>query len=134
MNRIKENQQFLVVLSSGHQNEHFQEIAFYGLVWLLRKLYIFIKLAFSIDFLLDFKGAFPLTMTILKIMDFKENDLFQENEQNEHISVKLQISVLLSKFQKRALYRLQFLHRKLSIFTKWTDFSEISCSQWHDIM
>ena len=57
-------------------------------------------------------------MTVLKIMDFKENDLFQENEQNEHISVKLQISVLLSKFQKRALYRLQFLHRKLSIFTK----------------
>ena len=51
-------------------------------------------------------------------MHFKENDLFQENEQNEHISVKLQISVLLSKFQKRALYRLQFLHRKLSIFIK----------------
>ena len=66
----------------------------------------------------DFKGAFPFTMTVLKIMDFKENDLFQENEQNEHISVKLQISVLLSKSQKRALYRLQFLHRKLSIFTK----------------
>ena len=66
----------------------------------------------------DFKGAFPFTMTVLKIMDFKENDLFQENEQNEHISVKLQISVLLSKFQKRALYRLQFLHRKLSIFIK----------------
>ena len=66
----------------------------------------------------DFKGAFPFTMTVLKIMDFKENDLFQENEQNEHISVKLQISVLLSKFQKRALYCLQFLHRKLSIFTK----------------
>ena len=65
----------------------------------------------------DFKGAFPFTMTVLKIMDFKENDLFQENEQNEHISVKLQISIL-SKFQKRALYRLQFLHRKLSIFTK----------------
>ena len=73
----------------------------------------------SSDFLLDFKGAFPFTMTVLsKIMDFKENDLFQENEQNEHISVKLQISVLLSKFQKRALYRLQFLHRKLSIFIK----------------
>ena len=27
-------------------------------------------------------------MTVSKIMDFKENDLFQENEQNEHISVK----------------------------------------------
>ena len=71
-------------------------------------------------------------------MDFKENDLFQENEQNEHISVKLQIlrdfkrepytvcsfftenclflqnhqismklqiSVLLSNFQKTAFYR-----------------------------
>ena len=58
-------------------------------------------------------------MTVSKIMDFKENDLFQENEQNEHISVKLQIS---RDFQKRALYRLQFLHRKLSIFTKITRF------------
>ena len=27
-------------------------------------------------------------MNVLKIMDFKENDLFQENEQNEQISVK----------------------------------------------
>ena len=27
-------------------------------------------------------------MTISKIMDFKETDLFQENEQNEQISVK----------------------------------------------
>ena len=26
--------------------------------------------------------------TVSKIMDFKENDLFQENEQNEQISVK----------------------------------------------
>ena len=58
-------------------------------------------------------------------MDFKENNLFQENEQNEHISVKLQISVLLSKFQKRALYRLQFLHRKLPIFSEITDSKEI---------
>ena len=29
-------------------------------------------------------------------------------------------------FQKRALYRLQFLHRKLSIFTKSPDFNEIT--------
>ena len=36
-------------------------------------------------------------------MDFKENDLFQENEQNEHISVKLQIPI---DFQKTAFYRL----------------------------
>ena len=28
-------------------------------------------------------------------------------------------------FQKRALYRLQFLHRKLSIFIKLPDFNEI---------
>ena len=47
-------------------------------------------------------------------------------KENEHISVKLQISVLLSKFHKRALYRLQFLHRKLSIFTKLPDFNEIT--------
>ena len=45
-------------------------------------------------------------MTVLKIMDFKENDLFQENEQNEHISVKLQISM---DFQKRAFYCLVYL-------------------------
>ena len=50
-----------------------------------------------------------------KIMDFKENDLFQENEQNEHISVKLQIPI---DFQKRVSYRLQFLHIKLSNFMK----------------
>ena len=64
-------------------------------------------------------------MTVLKIMDFKENDLFQENEQNEHISVKLQISVIPMDFQKRALYRLQFLHRKLPIFSEITDSKEI---------
>ena len=52
-------------------------------------------------------------------MDFEENYLFQENEQNEHISVKLQIPI---DFQKRVSYRLQFLNRKLSIFMKWTDF------------
>ena len=45
-------------------------------------------------------------MTVSKIMDFKENDLFQENEQNEHISVKLQIPI---DFQKRAFYRLLYL-------------------------
>ena len=60
----------------------------------------------SSDFLLDFKGAFPFTMTVSKIMDFKENGLFQENEQNEHISVKLQI---LRDFQKRAFYHLLYL-------------------------
>ena len=53
------------VLPIGHQNEQI-----------------------SSDFLLDFKGAFPFTMTVSKIMDFKENDLFQKNEQNEHISMK----------------------------------------------
>ena len=52
-------------------------------------------------------------------MDFKETDLFQENDQNE------QISVILSNFQKRALYRLQFLHRKLPIFSEITDSKEI---------
>ena len=36
----------------------------------------------------DFKGAIPFSASLSKIMDFKENDLFQENEQNEHISVK----------------------------------------------
>ena len=54
-------------------------------------------------------------MTITEIMDFKENDLFQENEQNEHISVKLQIPI---DFQKRVSYRLQFLHIKLSNFKR----------------
>ena len=61
-------------------------------------------------------------MTVSKIMDFKENDLFQENEQNEHISVKLQIPI---DFQKTAFYRLVYLHGILSIFIKSPDFNEI---------
>ena len=32
---------------------------------------------------------------------------------------------VLANFQKRALYRLQFLHRKLSIFSEITDSKEI---------
>ena len=46
-------------------------------------------------------------------MDFKETDLFQENEQNEHISVKLQISM---DFQKTAFYRLMYLYYKITRF------------------
>ena len=70
------------------------------------------------DFLLGFKratfggkyqffqtNAVPFSASFSKIMDFKENGLFQENEQNEHISVKLQI---LRDFQKRAFYRLVY--------------------------
>ena len=43
-----------------------------------------------------------------------ENNLFQENEQNEHISVKLQIPrklkiyQILTNFQKTAFYRLVY--------------------------
>ena len=44
-------------------------------------------------------------------MDFKENDLFQENEQNEHISVKLQIPM---DFQERVLYRSVHLSEKMN--------------------
>ena len=47
---------------------------------------------------------------------------FKENEQ---ISMKLKKYQILTNFQKRALYRLQFLHRKLSIFTKSPDFNDI---------
>ena len=42
-----QNEQFSVVLSSGHQNEHFQGIAcsrlvyLYQILWILRKLIIF---------------------------------------------------------------------------------------------
>ena len=61
-------------------------------------------------------------MTVSKIMDFKENDLFQENEQNEHISVKLQISVIPMDFQKRAFHRLVYLCQKSYILRKLTDF------------
>ena len=45
-------------------------------------------------------------------MDFKENDLFQENEQNEHISMKsrkLKNYQILANFQKRVFYRLVYL-------------------------
>ena len=48
-------------------------------------------------------------------MDFKEHDLFQENEQNEQI---------LSNFKERVLYRSVSLHGKLSIFIKSPDFNE----------
>ena len=49
-------------------------------------------------------------------MNFKENDLFQENE---HISVKLQISVLLSNFQKTAFYRSGLNEQKEQIFSNF---------------
>ena len=39
-------------------------------------------------------------------------------------SKKLQKYQILTNFQKRVSYRLQFLHRKLSIFMKWTDFKD----------
>ena len=71
----------------------------------------------------DFKGAFPFTMTVLKIMDFKENDLFQENEQNEYISVKLQISVLLTKFSKESLIPFVVSSQKIVYFHKMNRFS-----------
>ena len=54
--------------------------------------------------------------------EIKENDLFQENEQNEHISVKLQIPM---EFQKRTFYRLLYLSEILPKWLKWTDFNEI---------
>ena len=47
MNKFKENEQFSVVLSSGHQNEHFQEIAcsrlvsLHQILWILRKMTYF---------------------------------------------------------------------------------------------
>ena len=47
MNKFKENEQFSVVLSSGHQNEHFQEItcsrlvSLHEILWILGKLTIF---------------------------------------------------------------------------------------------
>ena len=75
----------------------------------------------SSDFLLDFKGAFPFTMTVSKIMDFKENDLFQENEQNEHISMKsskLKNYQILGNFQKIAFHRLVYLNENFYIFIK----------------
>ena len=73
----------------------------------------------SSDFLLDFKGAFPFTMTVSKIMDFNENDLFQENEQNEHISMKsskLKNYQILGNFQETAFHRLVYLYYKITIF------------------
>ena len=51
MNKFKENEQFSVVLSIGQQNDYFQGIL-----------------------ASDFKGAFPFTMTVSKIIHFKEID------------------------------------------------------------
>ena len=50
MTKFKENEQFSVVLSSGHQNEHFQEIAcsrlvsLHKILWILRKMTYFKKM------------------------------------------------------------------------------------------
>ena len=74
MNKFKENEQFLMVLLIGQQNEHILRI---------------------------FKRQ-PSTVCSF----FTENCLFSENE---HISVKLQISVIPIEFQKRAFYRLLYL-------------------------
>ena len=46
---------------------------------------------------------------------------FKTNEQNEHISVKLQISVLLSNFQKTAFYRSGLNKQKEQIFSNFFD-------------
>ena len=51
-------------------------------------------------------NAVLFSASLSKIMDFKENGLFQENEQNEHISMKLLIPM---DFQKRAFYHLLYL-------------------------
>ena len=80
------------------------------------------------DFLLDIKrhtfgekyqffqlNAVPFSVFHSNIIDFKETDLFQENDQNEHILV------IPMDFQKRVSYRLQFLHRKLPTFSEITD-------------
>ena len=64
------------------------------------------KSAFSRDSLL------PFGVLISKIMDFKENGLFQENKQNE------QISVIPMEFQKRVFYRLLYLSEILPKGTK----------------
>ena len=54
--------------------------------------------------------------------------IFIKNEQNEHISMKsskLKKYLIPMDFQKRVSYRLQFLHRKLPIFSEITDSKEI---------
>ena len=100
----------------------------------------------SSDFLLDFKGAFPFTMTVSKIMDFKENDLFQrkwtyfnEIKQIKEITDFRQFSrdslpplgVLIWKIVDfHQITRSQWNQRKWLIWTdfrklpKWTDFSD----------
>ena len=56
-------------------------------------------------------------MTVLKIMDFQENDLFQENEQNEQI---------LSNFKERVLYRSVSFIEKLWILRKLANLSDLT--------
>ena len=67
-------------------------------------------------------GKLHIFITSPDFNEIKENDLFQENEQNEHISVKLQIPM---EFQKTAFYRLLYLFEILPKWLKWTDFNEI---------
>ena len=63
-------------------------------------------------------------MTVLKIMDFKENDLFQENEQNEHISVKLQILRDFKREPHTVWCIFQWIFIKSPDFSEITDFSD----------
>ena len=50
---------------------------------------------------------------------------------NEHISVKLQISVIPMDFQKRAFRHLVYLYQKSWILGKLSDFHKINRFQWN---
>ena len=59
------------------------------------------------------------------LLSSKEIHTFGEKYQFFQLNaIPFSVSIPMT-FQKRAFYRLQFLHRKLSIFSEITDFKEI---------
>ena len=82
----------------------------YRLVWLLGKSYILTKSSVSMYCLLDTtqisKELSRSLWLYAKMCILGENVSYRQNEQNEHISMKLQISLIS---QKRAFHRLVYL-------------------------
>ena len=129
MNRFKENQQFSVVLSSGHQNEHFQDIACSHLVSLLRKLWIFTiwthfsEITDSNRF--SKESLLPFAVSSQKIVYFHEMNRFPWK------SVFSRDNLLDINQISKELYRSVSFIEKSCILRKLTDFYKISIFQWN---
>ena len=126
MNRFKENQQFSVILSSGHQNEHFQDIACSRLVSLLRKLCIFTKWTHFSEITdsnrFSKESLLPFAVSSQKIVYFHEMNRFSWK------SVFSRDNLLDINQISKELYRSVSLHERLYILRKLSNLTEITDS------